>query len=75
MRKIAAGIAAASAAALAAGALAAPAANAADGNKSLAAVLTADNNQFDNNSKDYDIVTEAVLAVLAAKPNSAVKAF
>ena len=41
MRKIAAGIAAASAAALAAGALAAPAANAADGNKSLAAVLTA----------------------------------
>ncbi len=72
MRKIAAGIAAASAAALAAGALAAPAANAADGNKSLAAVLTSDNNQFDTNWKDYDIVTEAALAVLAAKPNSAV---
>jgi hypothetical protein len=72
MRKIAAGIAAASAAALAAGALAAPAASAADGTKSLAAVLTSDNNQFDTNWKDYDIVTEAVLAVLAAKPNSAV---
>jgi uncharacterized surface protein with fasciclin (FAS1) repeats len=71
MRKIAAGIAAASALALSAGALA-PAANAADGNKSLAAVLTSDNNQFDTNWKDYDIVTEAVLAVLAAKPNSAV---
>ena len=64
MRKIAAGIAAASAAALAAGALAAPAANAADGNKSLAAVLTADNAQFDKNCKDFDIVTEAALAVL-----------
>jgi uncharacterized surface protein with fasciclin (FAS1) repeats len=43
------------------------------GNRSLAAVLTADGNQFDNNWYDYDIVTEAVLAVLAAKPDSAVK--
>jgi uncharacterized surface protein with fasciclin (FAS1) repeats len=42
------------------------------GTKSLAAVLTADGNQFDSNWNDYDIVTEAVLAVLAAKPNSAV---
>jgi len=42
------------------------------GTKSLAAVLTADGNQFDSNWYDYDIVTEAVLAVLAAKPKSAV---
>lgn len=42
------------------------------GTRSLAAVLTADGNQFDSNWYDYDIVTEAVLAVLAAKPNSAV---
>ncbi len=43
------------------------------GERSLAAVLTSDGNQFDRNWYDYDIVTEAVLAVLAAKPNSAVK--
>ena len=73
MRKILAGLAAASAVALAAGALA-PAANAADGTQSLAAVLTSDGGkQFDNNHKDFDIVTEAVLAVLAAKPDSSVK--
>ena len=72
MRKTAAGLAAASALALSAGALA-PAATAADGNKSLAAVLTSDGGkQFDSNHKDFDIVTEAVLAVLAAKPNSSV---
>ncbi len=71
MRKIAAGVAAASAAALAAGALA-PAAMAADGTKSLAAVLTASTPKFDKNWNDYDIVTAAVLAVLEAKPTSAV---
>ena len=43
------------------------------GERSLAAVLTSDGNQFDRNWYDYDIVTEAVLAVLAAKPGSAVK--
>lgn len=43
------------------------------GDRSLAAVLTADGNRFDRNWYDYDIVTEAVLAVLAAKPNSPVK--
>ena len=32
----------------------------------------ADGNQFDRNWYDYDIVTEAVLAVLAAKPSSPV---
>jgi uncharacterized surface protein with fasciclin (FAS1) repeats len=64
MRKIAAGIAAASAVALAAGAMA-PAAQAADGTASLASVLTATEPKFDKNGKDYDILTAAVLAVLA----------
>lgn len=60
------------------GILAAPAAVASTpaaeptGNRSLAAVLTSDGDQFDSNWYDYDIVTEAVLAVLAAKPTSAV---
>jgi uncharacterized surface protein with fasciclin (FAS1) repeats len=71
MRKIAAGLAAASAVALAAGALA-PTAMAADGTKSLAAVLTAETPKFDKNWNDYDIVTAAVLAVLEAKPTSTV---
>jgi hypothetical protein len=43
------------------------------GTRSLAAVLTSDGNQFDRNWYDYDVVTEAVLAVLDAKPNSPVK--
>jgi uncharacterized surface protein with fasciclin (FAS1) repeats len=47
-------------------------AGAAKGNRSLAAVLTSDDNNFDHNSRDFDIVTQAVLAVLKAKPNSAV---
>src|SRR6478735_788085 len=42
------------------------------GTKSLASVLLADGNKFDRNWYDYDIVTEAVLAVLAAKPSSPV---
>ena len=42
------------------------------GNRSLAAVLTSDGNQFDRNWYDYDIVTEAVLAVTNAKPDSPV---
>ena len=56
---------------LAAG-IVAPSASAATGTRSLAAVLTADGNQFDSNWYDYDIVTEAVLAVLDAKPGSPV---
>lgn len=36
------------------------------GTRSLAAVLTSDGNTFDRNWNDYDIVTEAVLAVIAA---------
>ena len=42
------------------------------GTRSLADVLLSDGNRFDNNWYDYDIVTEAALAVLAAKPNSPV---
>ncbi|GGD28329.1 fasciclin domain-containing protein [Nocardioides daphniae] len=64
----------ASTAVLSAGLLAPSTATAAEptGTRSLAAVLTADGNQFDRNSADYDILTEAVLAVLEAKPDSAV---
>ena len=69
------GLAAAVAAGLALAA--APAASASTsasspGTASLAALLTSDGNTFDHNSHDYDIVTEAVLAVLAAKPKSPV---
>ncbi len=47
---------------------------AAPAEQSLAAVLTADGNgTFDKNWYDYDIVTQAVLGVLAAKPDSNVK--
>lgn len=42
------------------------------GNTSLAAVLTSDGNTFDNNRDDFDILTEAALAVIAAKPESPV---
>ena len=61
--------------ALATGLAVAPAQAApASGEQSLAAVLTADGNgTFDNNWYDYDIVTQAVLGVLAAKPDSNVK--
>ena len=52
---------------------AAPAsAQAAPGEQSLAAVLTSDGNTFDRNAKDFDIVTEAALAVVGAKPDSPV---
>jgi uncharacterized surface protein with fasciclin (FAS1) repeats len=62
------------ASALALGTMAtAPAANAkAVGEDSLAALLTSDNNKFDGNAKDFDIVTEAALAIVAAKPGSPV---
>lgn len=42
------------------------------GTRSLAAVLAADGDTFDRNWKDYDILTQAVGAVLAAKPSSPV---
>jgi len=61
---------------LAAAALGVPTAQAAPaakgGERSLAEVLTSDGNRFDHRWRDYDIVTEAVLAVLAAKPDSPV---
>ncbi len=44
----------------------------ATGTASLAALLTADGDRFDDNADDFDIVTEAVLAVVAAKPDSPV---
>ena len=66
MKKIAA---VAATAALSAG-MAAPA-MAKQGTDPLAGVLV-DDSTFDNNSRDYDVVTEAVLAVLAAKPDSGV---
>lgn len=43
------------------------------GTRSLAAVLAADGTGFDRNWSDYDIVDNAVRAVLAAKPGSPVK--
>jgi uncharacterized surface protein with fasciclin (FAS1) repeats len=44
------------------------------GTTSIAAVLTANGGgTFDKNWKDYDVLTQAVLAVLKAKPNSPVK--
>lgn len=42
------------------------------GNTSLAEVLTSDGNTFDKNKFDFDIVTEAALAVVATKPESPV---
>jgi uncharacterized surface protein with fasciclin (FAS1) repeats len=52
---------------------AAPAANAAnDGTTSLASVLGVGKAKFDSNPADFDIVTKAAEAVLAAKPDSAV---
>jgi uncharacterized surface protein with fasciclin (FAS1) repeats len=54
-------------------ALAAPPATAApSGTTSLAAVLAADGDTFDRNWYDFDIVDQAVAAVLAAKPDSPV---
>ena len=50
----------------------APAASAAQGNRSLAKVLTSDGNRFDKKAGDFDSATEAVLAVLDAKPGSPV---
>lgn len=47
-------------------------AHVAPGETSLAEVLTSDGNTFDKNKRDFDIVTEAALAVIAAKPDSPV---
>lgn len=60
--------------ALALGAISAtaPAAQAAPGEDSLAGLLTSDGNTFDKNKSDFDIVTEAALAIVGAKPDSPV---
>ena len=72
MRRVSA-LLATSALALGAITAAAPAANAkAVGEDSLAALLTSDGDQFDKNAKDFDILTEAALAIVAAKPDSPV---
>ena len=52
---------------------AAPAANAAEGETSIASVLKVGQAKFDRDFTDFDIVTKAAEAVLAAKPDSAVK--
>jgi uncharacterized surface protein with fasciclin (FAS1) repeats len=65
----------AAALALAATALAAPASatpEAPAGTQSLATVLAADGDTFDRNWYDFDLVDQAVAAVLAAKPGSPV---
>ncbi len=71
-RTLAATTAVAATTALGVGLAVAPAA-AKQGTAPLAGVLV-DKNQFDSNGRDYDIVTEAVLAVLASKPQSPVSA-
>lgn len=43
------------------------------GTQSLVSVLMADGDTFDGNWDDYDILTQAVVAVLKAKPDSPVK--
>ncbi|MGQ7296417.1 fasciclin domain-containing protein [Quadrisphaera sp. KR29] len=50
----------------------APAASATTGTTSLASVLAADGSGFDGDWHDFDIVDNAVAAVLAAKPSSPV---
>lgn len=71
-RTLAATTAIAATTALGVGLAVAPA-SAKQGTAPLAGVLV-DQNQFDKNGRDYDIVTEAVLAVLASKPQSPVSA-
>ena len=66
------GTSAVAAVVVAAGTVPATAHTEAPGTNSLAAVLAADGDTFDSNWQDYDIVTEAVDAVLGAKPDSAV---
>lgn len=66
-------IAAAASVGLAAGAALtlSPAASASElGDTSLASILLSDGDRFDQNPWDYDILTEAALTVLAAKPGS-----
>ena len=66
------GVLAASAALVAGTAAGVPAAQAMDGNTSLASVLDVGNAKFGKSNNDFDILTKAAEAVLAAKPNSPV---
>jgi len=59
--------------AVGAAATAAPAQAAGTGHRSLAEVLAADGSGFDSKWRDYDVLDNAVQAVLAAHPNSPVK--
>jgi uncharacterized surface protein with fasciclin (FAS1) repeats len=70
-KKITAGTAVAASAALGLG-LAITPATAKAGNNSLGSVLLADGDEFDSNGKDYDIVTQAALAVIGANDKSPV---
>jgi len=63
----------AASAALALSGVMTPAAQAAAGTTSLVSVLTSGKVGYDKNGKDYDVLTAAVQAVLAAKPDSPVK--
>jgi Fasciclin domain len=69
---LAVGTLAAVAAPSAAAAAGPPAGAAGSGTTSLASVLLADGDTFDRDWFDHDVVTQAVLAVLEAKPGSAV---
>lgn len=71
-QRLATGLAAAAVTSTALLALPAEAAPAAQGNRSLAKVLAADGTKFDHQWGDFDITEAAVLAVLKAKPDSAV---
>ena len=71
LRRLIAVVAAVALAACAGLAAAGPS-TAATGHRSLAKLLTSDGNTFDHDKHDFDIVTQAVLAVLAAKPDSPV---
>jgi hypothetical protein len=73
MRLIRTATAATASVALAAGfaVAAAPSASAGElGDKSLGSILLADGDTFDSNPWDYDVLTQAAVAVLDAKPNS-----
>jgi uncharacterized surface protein with fasciclin (FAS1) repeats len=70
-KKITTGTAVAATAALGLGMAITPA-TAKAGNEPLSAVLLADGDEFDSNGKDYDIVTQAALAVITDDPKSPV---
>jgi hypothetical protein len=69
---VAAGVVAGAGLALAPAASAATPADAPTGTSSLAALLASDGDTFDRSWRDFDILDQAVGAVLAAKPTSAV---